>query len=248
VAEELAGIECLAGIPGLTGATPVQNVGAYGQEVAGVITRVHAYDRKERTLVDLTNAECGFGYRTSRFKADPGRWVVTAVDFLLRPGERSDPLRYGELSRVLGLDDPAATAPLAEVRDAVLALRRGKGMVLDASDPDTASCGSFFTNPVLDGPAYAALHARAEVDVPAFPEPGGRFKVPAAWLIDRAGFPRGYGSGAARLSSKHALALTNRGDATARDVVCLAREIRDGVRERLGVTLVNEPVLVGVEL
>jgi UDP-N-acetylmuramate dehydrogenase len=248
VAQQLAGIECLAGIPGLAGATPVQNVGAYGQEVAGVITGVHAYDRAERALVDLRNAECGFGYRSSRFKAEPGRWVVTAVDFLLRPGERSDALRYGELSSRLGLDDPAATAPLVDVRDAVLDLRRGKGMVLDAADPDTAGCGSFFTNPVLDGAAYAALQERVETEVPAFPEPGGRFKVSAAWLIDRAGFPRGYGSGAAALSSKHPLAITNRGGAHASDVIALAREIRDGVRERLGVTLVNEPVLVGLSL
>ncbi len=244
--QRLAGVECLAGIPGLVGATPIQNVGAYGQEVADVITRVTAYDRSVRELHDLSPAECGFGYRSSRFKVEAGRWVVTEVEFALRAGGTSRP-RYGELTRSLGLE-PGGTASVDQVRETVLALRRRKGMVLDPSDPDTAGCGSFFTNPVLDAGSYAALSERAGVPVPAFPEPGERFKVPAAWLIDRAGFPKGYGSGAARLSTKHVLAITNRGGASARDVLALAREIRDGVRERLGVSLVNEPVLVGVEL
>jgi UDP-N-acetylmuramate dehydrogenase len=246
VDRQLAGIECLAGIPGLVGATPIQNVGAYGQEVSDVIARVTTYDRHAGELRELTPDECGFGYRTSRFKGEAGRWVVTEVEFALRPGDESRP-RYGELTRSLGLE-AGQTAPVGRVREAVLALRRSKGMVLDPSDPDTASCGSFFTNPVLDASSYAELSERAGGTVPAYPESGGRFKIPAAWLIDRAGFSKGYGSGAARLSTKHVLAVTNRGDAKAVDVLALAREVRDGVRDRLGVTLVNEPVLVGVEL
>jgi UDP-N-acetylmuramate dehydrogenase len=248
VGHQLAGIECLAGIPGLVGATPIQNVGAYGQEVASVITRVVAFDRSSGELVDLTPDLCGFGYRTSRLKRESGRWVVTEVEFALRPSSESEPVRYGELSRTLGLDPAQPTAPLSVVRDAVLALRRSKGMVLDPSDPDTASSGSFFTNPVLDEAAYQALANRVSADVPSFAEPDGRFKVPAAWLINQAGFVKGYGSGRARLSTKHVLAVTNRGGAQAREILELAREVRDGVRDRLGVTLVNEPVLVGEEL
>ncbi len=246
VDQRLAGIECLAGIPGLVGATPIQNVGAYGQEVSDVISSVTAYDRRDAKMCVLEPAECGFGYRTSRFKSEAGRWVVTEVEFALRPGAESRP-RYGELTRSLGLEAGGGAA-VESVREAVLTLRRSKGMVLDPSDPDTAGCGSFFTNPVLDEQAFAALSERTSAAVPAFSEAGGRFKVPAAWLIDRAGFAKGYGSGAARLSTKHVLAITNRGGASAADVLALAREVRDGVRERLGVTLVNEPVLVGLEL
>jgi UDP-N-acetylmuramate dehydrogenase len=249
VDQKLAGIECLAGIPGLVGATPIQNVGAYGQEVSDVITRVTAYDRGSHELRELTADECGFGYRTSRFKAEAGRWVVTEVEFTLQPGKESRP-RYGELTRSLRLE-PGDAAPLEQVRAAVLALRRSKGMVLDPTDPDTASCGSFFTNPILDAPAFRELSQRVGSEVPAYPEPGGQVKVPAAWLIDRAGFPKGYASaesGAAALSAKHVLAITNRGGATAADVLALAREVRDRVREQLGVCLVNEPVLVGAEL
>jgi UDP-N-acetylmuramate dehydrogenase len=246
VDQQLAGIECLAGIPGLVGATPIQNVGAYGQEVSDVITRVSAFDRHAREQRDLEPSECGFGYRTSRFKTEAGQWVVTEVEFALRAGGESRP-RFGELTRSLGIE-AAGPSTVERVREAVLALRRGKGMVLDPADPDTAGCGSFFTNPVLDAAAYEALSKRAGAEVPSFPEPGGRFKVPAAWLIDRAGFSKGYGSGAARLSTKHVLAITNRGGASAADVLALAREIRDRVREQLGVSLVNEPALIGVEL
>jgi UDP-N-acetylmuramate dehydrogenase len=246
VDQQLAGIECLAGIPGLVGATPIQNVGAYGQEVSDVITRVTALDRRTGDIRDLEPSECGFDYRTSRFKAEAGQWVVTEVELALRPGGESRP-RFGELTGTLGIE-AGGTAPVERVREAVLALRRGKGMVLDPADPDTASCGSFFTNPVLDDAAYAALTERAGETVPGYPEHGERFKVPAAWLIDHAGFSKGYGSVAARLSTKHVLAITNRGGASAAQVLALAREVRDGVRERFGVTLVNEPVLVGVEL
>ncbi len=251
VSHQLAGIECLAGIPGLVGATPIQNVGAYGQEVSEVIRRVSAYDRREGAVRDLTFDECGFGYRTSRFKSQPDRWVVTEVEFGLRESAQSGPLRYGELSRALQLT-AAASAPLDAVREAVLLLRRKKGMVLDPTDPDTASCGSFFTNPVLDAQAYAQLSARVAADVPRFAEPDGRFKVPAAWLIERAGFAKGFGAevsrGRARLSSKHPLAITNRGGATAAEILTVARAVRDGVRETLGVVLVNEPVLIGEQL
>ena len=240
----LAGIECLAGIPGQVGSTPVQNVGAYGQEVADTVTRVQAYDRAAGELVELAPGECGFGYRTSRFKEEPGRWLVTAVEFGLRAGAPG-PIRYGELSRRL---EGRAEPGLADVRDAVLDLRRSKGMVLEAGDADTASCGSFFTNPIVDAAAYERLRVVTDADVPHFPEPDGRVKVPAAWLIDRAGFGKGYGTGPAQLSGKHPLAITNRGGARAADVIALAREVRDGVRERLGVTLVNEPVLVGLQL
>jgi UDP-N-acetylmuramate dehydrogenase len=249
VEHQLAGIECLAGIPGLVGATPIQNVGAYGQDVSSVITRVSAYDRVQRSARDLTAAECTFGYRTSRFKVESGRWLVTEVEFSLRASAQSEPIRYGELSRALDLgSDSSATAPLGSVRQAVLQLRRSKGMVLDPADPDTSSCGSFFTNPVLDEKAYTDLVALTGADVPAFPEADGAQKVPAAWLIDRAGFSKGYGDGRARLSTKHPLAITNRGEASAADVIALARKVRDGVRDRLGVTLVNEPVLVGEQL
>lgn len=262
VSKRLAGIECLAGIPGLVGATPVQNVGAYGQDVSEVIARVDAYDRVQRKLRSLTGGECGFGYRTSRFKAEPDRWVVTAVELELRESAHSDPVRYADLSRALDLSavsnsaEPAnpptaptaPTAPIAAVREAVLALRRAKGMVLDPADPDTASCGSFFTNPVLNAASYAQLAALTGADVPGFPAPGGRFKVSAGWLIEQAGFGRGFGAGRARLSTKHPLAVTNRGGASAADVIALARTIRDGVRDRLGIILVIEPVLVGERL
>jgi UDP-N-acetylmuramate dehydrogenase len=246
VDRQLAGIECLSGIPGLVGATPIQNVGAYGQEVAEVITRVTAYDRTTGQIRELGPDECGFGYRTSRFKAEAGRWVVTQVEFALTPGGESRP-RYGELTRLLKL--PAGgSAAIEDARAAVLALRRSKGMVLDPSDPDTASCGSFFTNPILTQEAYRDLTERTGGEAPGFQEPAGHFKVPAAWLINRAGFPKGYGSGAAKLSGKHVLAIANHGGATATEVLALAREVRDAVKHRLGVTLVNEPVLVGLEL
>ncbi len=248
VGQGLAGVECLSGIPGQVGATPIQNVGAYGQEVADVIVRVRAYDRGQRELRELTRRECGFSYRHSRFKLEPDRWVVTEVEFELQHSAASEAVRYAELARALGIAENSS-APLADVRAAVLGLRRGKGMVLDPTDPDTASCGSFFTNPILDRPAYEAIRARSGGDVPAFAEPDGRVKVPAAWLIDRAGYGRGYPAGGpARLSTKHPLAITNPGSASAADIVALARQIRDGVRDRFGVTLVNEPVLVGVEL
>jgi UDP-N-acetylmuramate dehydrogenase len=233
------GVEALAGIPGLVGATPIQNVGAYGQEVAQTIASVRVWDRRLRGIRTFANADCGFGYRHSRFKADPGRHVVLAVTFQLRQGALGAPVTYAELARTLGLE-PGQRAPAAEVREAVLALRRGKGMVLDPADHDTWSAGSFFTNPVL---APEAVPEGA----PAWPADGG-VKTSAAWLIERAGFGKGYGNGRVALSSKHTLAVTNRGGGTAGDLLELAREIRDGVEAAYGIRLVNEPVLVGCSL
>ena len=281
VAADLAGLECLSGIPGLAGATPIQNVGAYGQEVADTITRVRAYDRDRAEVVELAARDCGFGYRTSAFKrsitppAVTGRFVVLGVTFQLTSDRRSRPVRYAELARTLGLDSrhPDQTgrdqsrsgeggrALLGDVRSAVLRLRRGKGMVLDPGDPDSRSAGSFFTNPILDAAQFARLRrvvderSGPDVPIPQFPAGPGQVKVPAAWLIGQAGFQKGYqGAGgsrpgsAARISAKHTLALVNPGDASTAEVVGLAREIRDRVRDIFGVALASEPVLVGVRL
>jgi UDP-N-acetylmuramate dehydrogenase len=245
VGEGLQGFECLAGIPGSTGATPVQNVGAYGQEVAETVEWVRVLDRATATVETLPAAACGFGYRSSVFKHDPRR-VVLEVGFRMREQDVSGPLRYAELARTLGVPVGAA-APLSAVREAVLGLRRGKGMVLDPGDPDSVSAGSFFTNPILSPEAFAALADRAGEPPPAFPEPDGRIKTSAAWLIERAGFGKGFGEGRAGISTKHTLALVNRGGATTAELVALARTIAGGVRARFGVALVPEPVFVGLE-
>jgi UDP-N-acetylmuramate dehydrogenase len=246
VAEGLAGVESLSGIPGSIGATPIQNVGAYGHEVAETITSVRALDRATGEIAELAPADCGFAYRSSAFKRRPGRWVVLAVTFALQRRELSGPLAYAELARTLDVQ-PGEGAPLAEVREAVLGLRRGKGMVLDPDDPDSVSAGSFFTNPILSEADFAALEERAGRP-PRFPEDDGRVKTSAAWLIERAGFHRGHGNpqGIA-ISSKHTLALTNRGGGTTAELLALAREIADGVRGRFGVRLEPEPTLVGVD-
>ncbi|WP_327234995.1 UDP-N-acetylmuramate dehydrogenase [Streptomyces sp. NBC_01317] len=250
----LAGIECLAGIPGSAGATPIQNVGAYGQEVSSTLTEVVAYDRAARETVTLTNAGCAFSYRHSRFKEDPARYVVLRVRFALEDaGGLSAPLKYAETARALGVE-PGERVPAALARDTVLKLRAGKGMVLDPEDHDTWSAGSFFTNPILTEQAYADFLTRArarlgdDVTPPAFPAGEGLRKTSAAWLIDKAGFTKGYGTGPARISGKHTLALTNRGGATTEDLLALAREVVAGVRDAFGITLVNEPVTVGVSL
>ncbi|MDH2414500.1 UDP-N-acetylmuramate dehydrogenase [Nocardioides sp. CER19] len=236
-----AGVEALAGIPGRVGATPIQNVGAYGQDVSQTIAQVRVWDRLLKGFRTFANADCRFGYRTSRFKADPGRHVVVDVTFQLRVGTLSEPVGYSELARTLGVEI-GQRAPAADVRQAVLELRRGKGMVLDADDQDTWSAGSFFTNPVVEPD-------RVPEGAPAYPQPDGSVKTSAAWLIDHAGFSRGYpGHGPVTLSTKHTLALTNRGGATTKDLLALAREVRDGVESRFGIRLVNEPVLLGVEL
>jgi|SRR5579875_598853 len=309
VAEGLSGVECLSGIPGLAGATPIQNVGAYGQEVADVVASVRVLDRVTGGITDMPNGACGFGYRTSVFKrsaagparhaAGPGeaghgraaqgaaegtgapggnatgRFVVLGVTFRLAEDPLSRPVGYPELAAALGAA-PGSRVPLADARHAVLGLRARKGMVLDPADPDTRSAGSFFTNPVLSEGQFAAVEAAARARcgpgtrVPRFPAGGGRLKVPAAWLIEHAGFRKGYpgtghrrgapdealsaggtgcpGTGSARISTKHTLALVNPGGATTAGLLALAREIRDGVRETFGVTLVPEPVLVGVTL
>ncbi len=240
VASGWSGMETLSGIPGSVGAVPIQNVGAYGTEVASVIQRVRTWDRRDGAVRTFAAAECDFSYRTSRFKREAGRYVVLRVDFQLPLGDLGQPIRYPELARALGVE-AGQRAPATQVREKVLAIRRGKGMVLDESDHDTWSAGSFFTNPVLTPEQAAALPAEA----PRFPA-GEGIKTSAAWLIQHAGFPAGYGSGPATLSTRHVLALTNRGQATTADVVSLAREIRDGVRERFGITLVPEVNLVGV--
>jgi UDP-N-acetylmuramate dehydrogenase len=241
----LQGFECLSGIPGSTGATPVQNVGAYGQEIAETVTSVRVLDRATGSVETLPAAACGFAYRRSIFKHDPRR-IVLEVAFALRERDESGPLRYAELARTLGLPVGAA-APLRDVREAVLALRRGKGMVIDPDDPDSVSAGSFFTNPILTHADFEALAARAAARPPAFPEPDGRVKTSAAWLIERAGFGRGFGVGPVGISSKHTLALVNRGGARTADLVALARQIAGGVERRFGVELVPEPVFVGHE-
>ncbi len=272
VAEGWIGVEALAGIPGSTGATPVQNVGAYGQEVAGVVATVRVWDRAERRVRTLALVELEFGYRSSILKrsmrADDGatafaptpRYVVLDVGFQLRIGRLSAPVEYPELARLLGV--PLGTAaPLADVRAAVLTLRRSKGMVVDAADPDTWSAGSFFTNPVLPAgladtlpegaPRYPVRSARpsftAGASLGAVDET--LVKTSAAWLIEHAGFGRGFGlPGPVGLSTKHTLALTNRGSGTTAELLALARTVRDGVRDAFGITLEPEPVLVGVSL
>lgn len=256
------GLECLSGIPGSAGATPVQNVGAYGAEVSQTLEEVRLYDRTTGTDEWVSPESLDLGYRYSNLKFT-SRAVVLAVRFRLTVDGMSVPLRFGELARTLGVGEEEgrsgeARRPVAAVRDAVLQLRRGKGMVLDAEDHDTWSAGSFFTNPVIDAAdldsVRTAVEQRCGADeaatMPAYPGADGTVKLSAAWLIERAGFPKGYpGDGApARLSTKHTLALTNRGTATTADLVALARDIRDGVQEAFGVDLVPEPVWIGVEL
>ncbi|HEY3683229.1 MAG TPA: UDP-N-acetylmuramate dehydrogenase [Streptosporangiaceae bacterium] len=252
VADGLSGVECLSGIPGLVGSTPIQNVGAYGQEVAQTITEVRVLDRTTGRVATMDHADCAFTYRNSVFKGTDD-YVVLDVTFALDPTGMSAPIRYAELARTLGAA-PGDRLPAEDARAAVLGLRRGKGMVVDPADPDTRSAGSFFTNPILDPDAFAGLEHRVAdrlgpgVEFPRYPEPDGRTKTSAAWLIERAGFTKGYARGPARISTKHTLALTNPGDGTTADLLALAREVRAGVHEAFGVTLTNEPVLVGAAL
>ncbi|MEU6175120.1 UDP-N-acetylmuramate dehydrogenase [Streptantibioticus parmotrematis] len=250
----LGGVECLAGIPGSAGATPIQNVGAYGQEVASTITEVIAYDRVARETVTLSNAACAFAYRDSRFKREPGRYVVLRVRYRLEDaGGLSAPVKYAEVARTLGVA-AGERVDAALARETVLRLRAGKGMVLDPEDHDTWSAGSFFTNPIVPAREFDAFLDRArarlgaDVEPPSWPAGDGLVKTSAAWLIDKAGFTKGYGDGPARISTKHTLALTNRGAAKTEDLLALAREVRDGVHAAFGITLVNEPVMVGAQL
>jgi UDP-N-acetylmuramate dehydrogenase len=247
----LAGIECLSGIPGSAGATPIQNVGAYGQEIATTLDAVRVLDRATGEVEELGAAALGLGYRQSRFKGQDTH-VVLGVRLRLERTGTSEPIRYAELARALGVE-PGERVELAAAREAVLALRRGKGMVLELGDPDAVSAGSFFTNPVLSPDAFARLEARAaerlgpEDRPPAFPDAAGHIKTSAAWLIERAGFHRGHAHprGRVAISSKHTLALTNRGGASAAELVELAVEIARGVREAFGVELHPEPVFAG---
>ena len=240
VARGWAGLECLSGIPGLVGATPIQNVGAYGQEVSDTITAVRAHDRRLGRTVTLAAADCSFGYRDSLLKsAARDRYVVLAVTYRLAPGGRPA-VRYADVERRLadsGLDRPT----LAQVRDSVIAIRREKSMVLDPRDPNHRSCGSFFLNPVVSAADAARVEAAAGVAVPRWPQPGGRLKLSAAWLIERAGFARGMKDGAVGLSTRHALAIVCHDGARASDVIALAGKIRAAVQDRFGVGLTPEP-------
>jgi UDP-N-acetylmuramate dehydrogenase len=241
----LAGLECLSGIPGTVGGTPIQNVGAYGQEVAGTLESVSAYDRTDRVLRTLAARECLFSYRMSRFKReDLDRFVVCRVTFHLHAGRPTT--TYPDIVRHLeraGVDAPS----LADVRRAVLEVRRRKGMVLDAGDADTRSVGSFFMNPIVGPMDRDRVAAIAESEPPAYAMGEERVKLPAAWLIERAGFQKGEGDGPVAISGKHTLALVNRGGATARDVLRLAARIKRAVVERFGVWLRPEPVFIGFE-
>lgn len=248
VVEGWAGIECLSGIPGSAGATPVQNVGAYGQEVGDVLASVRVWDRKENRARMFAVGELELSYRDSLLKrtmmgATP-RWVVLSMELQMRIGDLSEPIRYAQLADYLGVD-LGKRVPLSDAREAVLALRASKGMVLDASDHDTWSAGSFFTNPILTEVEAAELPAEA----PRYPAGAGRIKTSAAWLIEHSGIKRGHGlPGPAAVSTKHTLALTNRGQAQAQDIVTLAREVRGAVQNKYGITLVPEPMLIGIAL
>jgi UDP-N-acetylmuramate dehydrogenase len=247
VEDNCAGLECLAGIPGTVGGTPVQNVGAYGQEVASTIRNVRVFDLKENAFVEFAVSACGFAYRRSRFNTvDRNRYVVTRVDYGLIEGG-APTLRYGDLQKAF----PAgATASLAEVTAAVRRVRNSKGMLLVNGDPDCRSAGSFFKNPVVDDEQVQQIETVSGKEPPRFsagplPENVGRVKLPAAWLIEQAGFTKGYRRGAAGVSSRHTLALINRGGAKAADILALADEIRSAVEHRFGIDLEMEPVLLG---
>lgn len=245
VAEDCAGIECLAGIPGTVGGTPVQNVGAYGQEVDSVIERVRAFNLEHREFVEFSTADCGFSYRRSRFNsADRGRYVVTRVDYRLQPGG-APTVTYPDLQRALHERGAAAGAPtLAEVADAVRRIRRSKGMLLVEGDPDCRSAGSFFKNPVIKDGQFREIAGRGATP-PSFLAGAGMVKVPAAWLIEQAGFRKGYILGAAAISTRHTLALINRGGAAAAEILALAGQISARVEERFGIRLEMEPVRMG---
>jgi len=252
VARDLAGLECLSGIPGLAGATPIQNVGAYGQEVADTIRSVRVFDRRDELVLELPASECAFGYRDSAFRRDHGRHVVLAVTFGLRLNG-APTLRYRELADALA---GAAAPTLAATRDTVLALRRRKSMVIDAADPNRRSVGSFFTNPVVPAAAAEQLAARAAAegvvasasDVPRWPAGAGHAKLSAGWLIERSGIARGLKRGNVGVSSAHALALVHHGGGSTAELLALARHVRDTVKARFEITLTPEPILVGATL
>jgi len=238
-----AGLETLSGIPGTVGAAPIQNIGAYGHEVSEFITRVRTYDRELKEIYTFTNSQCEFTYRNSYFKSHPGRYVVLDVQFQLRIGEFSAPITYLELSKKLGIE-PGDKATVAATRAAVLELRASKGMLLSPDDHDSWSAGSFFTNPIISQQAADGLPDAA----PKWPLNDGRVKISAAWLIENAGMHKGDEVGGARISTKHVLALTNSGDATAADIAELAKRARNQVKEVFGITLEAEVNLIGIEI
>jgi UDP-N-acetylmuramate dehydrogenase len=245
VAQNCAGMECMSGIPGMVGGTPVQNVGAYGQEVSDTITEVRGYDRASRSVVSLTNAECGFSYRTSIFNTSArDRYIVTAVTYALTPGGAPN-VRYADLKKVFA----EGTRPtLQEVRDAVRKIRASKGMLIQEGDPDCHSAGSFFKNPIVTKQRFEELKPKLDAagrSYATYPAGDGHVKLSAAWLVESAGFTRGFANGRVGISSKHTLALVNRGGAMAKDVECFASQVQAGVRERFGIELHPEPVFVG---
>jgi UDP-N-acetylmuramate dehydrogenase len=236
----------LSGIPGLVGATPMQNVGAYGQEVSETVIFVRALDTSNRRIMTLENRECRFGYRDSLFRSgEPGRYVILSVGYRLRPRGPAT-IRYADVEKELAARGIAKPS-VADVRAGVIAIRRAKSMVLDSQDPNRRSCGSFFTNPIIPGHDLAAVESRAgDPSMPRWPLPDGQVKLSAAWLIERAGYTRGRGEGPVGLSTKHALAIVARDGAQARDVVAFARRVQTTVADRFGVRLTPEPVFWGV--
>ncbi len=243
ISRGFAGLETLSGIPGTVGAAPIQNIGAYGHEVSEFITRVRTYDREKKAIQTFTNAECQFSYRNSYFKEHPGRYVVLDVAFQLRIGEMTTPITYLELAKKLEIE-LGDKSSVVDCRSAVLELRANKGMLLSPDDHDSWSAGSFFTNPIISQQAADALPNAA----PKWPLTDGRVKVSAAWLIENSGIHKGDELGGARISSKHVLALTNSGTATASDIAALAKRARDHVQQAFGITLVAEVNLIGIEI
>ena len=243
ISRGFAGLETLSGIPGTVGAAPIQNIGAYGHEVSEFITRVRTYDRESKSVKTFTNSECEFEYRNSIFKRNPGRYIVLSVQFQIRRGEISTPITYAELAKKLGIE-VGEKAPVVDTRKAVMELRAAKGMLLNPDDKDSWSAGSFFTNPVIS-PAVAD---QLPEGAPRWPMTDGRVKTSAAWLIEHSGIDKGHTHGGARVSSKHVLALTNSGNATAEELVELAREVRTAVQSKFGITLEPEVNLIGISL
>ncbi len=247
VEKGLTGLECLAGIPGTVGATPVQNVGAYGQEVASVIESVEAYDREQAVTVTLSSGQCEFGYRSSRFRIETNRWVILSVRFLLRRGYMKS-VAYQELRQTLG--NHLVAPPPSMIRDAVLGLRRAKSMLADKTDPNRRSVGSFFVNPVVSAETaetirLIAMKSGASRRSPGHVLPDGTVKLPAAWLIEQAGFAKGLRRENVGISNQHALCLVHHGGGSTTELLCLADDINKGVEEKFGLTLIPEPVFLG---
>lgn len=244
VERDLAGIECLSGIPGFVGGTPVQNVGAYGQDVSETISSVRCYDRSAREIIELSNADCGFTYRTSIFNStERDRYVVVSVSYVLRPGGAPN-VEYKDLKERFSGERPG----LIDVRRAVVEIRRTKSMVIDPTDPNSRSAGSFFKNPIVDAARVDEIALSAGVEsIPTFPASEGRVKIPAAWLIERSGFHKGFQLGKAGISTNHSLAIVNLGGATAKEIFDLKEKIQGGVSEKFGILLEPEPVFVGFD-